>query len=185
MAALVVYESMYGSAKAVAQAIAEGLAPAGAVYVYEVSALAKAPGGRTITIDLDLLVVGGPTHAFGLSRPTTRQDAAKEGPGGSVISQGYGLRDWLNDLTLPLGGIRFAAFDTKVVTSRLPGSVAKAADKQLRQLGCRAIADPRTFGVIGKTEGLVPGELEKAHAWGAGLAGLVVSAGLRHRRASR
>lgn len=174
MTALVVYESMHGSTQAVAQAIAEGLAPAGPVYVYEVSALAKAPGGRTITIDLDLLVVGGPTHAFGLSRPNTRQDAAREAPGGSVISQGYGLREWLNELTLPLGGIRFAAFDTKMVKSRLPGSAAKAADKHLRQLGCRAIADPRTFGVISRTEGLAPGELETAHAWGAGLAGLVV-----------
>ncbi len=126
MTALVVYESMHGSTQAVAQAIAEGLTPAGRVYVYEVSALAKAPGGRTITTDLNLLVVGGPTHAFGLSRPNTRQDAAK------------------------------------------------AADKHLRQLGCRAIADPRTFGVISRTEGLAPGELETAHAWGTGLAGLVV-----------
>lgn len=173
MTALVVYESTYGSAQAVAQAIAEGLAAAGPVYVYEVGALAKAPGGHTITTDLDLLVVGGPTHAFGLSRPNTRQDAASEAPGGSVISQGYLLRDWLNDLTLPLGGIRFAAFDTKMVTSRLPGSAAKAADKHLRHIGCRSIAFPHTFGVIGKTEGLAPGELEKAHAWGASLAGLV------------
>src|SRR5665647_1767393 len=142
MTALVVYESMHGSTQAVAQAIAEGLAPAGPVYVYEVSALAKAPGGRTITIDLALLVVGGPTHAFGLSRPNTRQDAAKEAPGGSVISQGYGLREWLNELTLPLGGIRFAAFDTKVVKSRLPGSAVWVTGSHCGAAGQRRTTRP-------------------------------------------
>src|SRR5674476_1375579 len=179
MTALVVYESMHGSTQAVAQAIAEGLAPAGPVYVYEVSALAKAPGGRTITIDLDLLVVGGPTHAFGLSRPNTRQDAAKEAPGGSVISQGYGLREWLNELTLPLGGLRFAAFATKPVKARLPGSAAKAADKHLRPPGGRRRPGQRVAGLAGPPQarpsrrrppqGPPPGSRSPRAADGAGL----------------
>ncbi len=78
MTALVVYESMYGSTKAIAEAIGEGLAPVGPVRVLEISALAAAPGGRTISPQIDLLVVGAPTHAFGLSRPNTRQDAAAD-----------------------------------------------------------------------------------------------------------
>src|SRR5690606_8987812 len=125
MTALVVYESMYGSTKAIAEAIGEGLAPAGPIRVEEVSALAVTPGSRTISPQIDLLVVGAPTHAFGLSRPNTRQDAAADAPGGSVISSGKGMREWLAEISLPLGGTLFAAFDTKVVRPSLPGSAAK------------------------------------------------------------
>jgi hypothetical protein len=174
MTVLVVYESMYGSTQAIAEAIAEGLAPAGPVRVVEVGALAKSPGGRSISQDLELLVVGGPTHAFGLSRPNTRQDAARDAPRGEVVSAGMGLREWLTELKLPVGGTRFAAFDTKVLRPKLPGSAAKSADKQLRQMGGRSVADPRSFGVHGKSDGIVEGELENAKAWGAALAALVV-----------
>jgi len=169
MTVLVVYESMYGSTRAVAEAIAEGLAPAGSVRVVEVGALAHAPGGRTITTDVDLMVVGGATHTFGLSRASTRDDATRHADG-AIVSHGVGLREWLEELSLPVGGTRFAAFDTKVVRPKLPGSAAKAADKQLRRMGGRPVADPRTFWVKGRTDGLVDGELEAARAWGAALA---------------
>jgi len=175
MAALVVYESMYGSTQAIAAAIAEGMAPAGPVRVIEVGALAAEPGGSVISGDVDLLVVGGPTHAFGMSRPNTRLDAAKDAPSGSVISSGIGIREWLDEAALPDGGTRFATFDTKtVVKVKLPGSAAKAAHKHLRGIGGRPAADPKTFWVHGKSDGLVEGELEAARAWGAELAsGLV------------
>ncbi|HSK59790.1 MAG TPA: flavodoxin, partial [Actinomycetospora sp.] len=68
----------------------------------------------------------------------------------------------------------FAAFDTKVAKAVLAGSPAKAADKQLRQKGARSVADPRSFLVYGKSEGLLPGELEQARAFGASLAGMLV-----------
>jgi flavodoxin len=59
--ALVVYESMFGNTEAIAHAIAEGLSPHLSVELVEVSA---AP----ITLrDVDLLVTGAPTHAFGLT----------------------------------------------------------------------------------------------------------------------
>lgn len=173
MTALVVYESMYGSTRAVAEAIGEGLAPAGPVRVLEISALAAAPGGRTISPQIDLLVVGAPTHAFGLSRPNTRLDAAADAPEGKVISSGKGLREWLAEISLPLGGTRFAAFDTKVVRPSLPGSAAKGAHKALMRMGGRPVAEPRTFGVHGKANGLVDGELEAAKAWGEELARIV------------
>lgn len=175
MTALVVFESMYGSTQAIAEAVAEGLAPAGPVRVVEVGALARAPGGRSLTTDIELLVVGGPTHAFGMSRPSTRQDAAKDAPGGTVISSGVGLREWLEELSLPVGGTRFASFDTKIVKPKLPGSAARAADKQLRRMGGRAVADPRSFVVVGKADGLVEGELDRARAWGEALAAAVAT----------
>ncbi len=172
MTALVVYESMYGSTQAVAEAIGHGLAPAGPVRVIEVGVLAAAPGGRTLGMDVDLLVVGAPTHAFGLSRPGTRQDAARDSA--STLNTELGVREWLEVLKLPMGGVRYAAFDTKVLKPKLPGSAGKSTDKKLSQMGARAVADPRTFWVEGKADGLMPGELENAAAWGAALAGLLI-----------
>jgi hypothetical protein len=169
MTVLVVYESMYGSTKQIAEAIAQGLAPAGPVRVVEVGDYASAPRGRAISVDVDLLVAGGPTHAFGLSRPSTRKDAAKDAPDGHVISGRRGLREWLDELTLPMGGTRFVTFDTKVARPKLPGSAAKSAEKTLTRLGGRRVAPPRSFWVEGKT-GLVDGQLEEAERWGAELA---------------
>ena len=70
MRAMVVYESMYGNTRKVAHALAAGLARYMSVDLVEV---ASAPA--TLPIDIDLLLVGGPTHRFGLSRVGSRSDA--------------------------------------------------------------------------------------------------------------
>jgi hypothetical protein len=67
MKALLVYESLFGNTEAVARAIADGLSLEMEVAVHEVG---EAP--TVITEFIDLVVVGGPTHAFSLSRPGTR-----------------------------------------------------------------------------------------------------------------
>lgn len=161
MTAVVVYESMWGSTKAVAEAIAEGLAAAGPVRVVEVG-----EAGTDVGADVDLVVVGGPTHAFGMTRESTRADAAKDHP--PVISS-TGVREWLEAAHLP-PGVAYAAFDTKVAKPNLPGSAAKAIDKQLHKAGARRAADATTFRVNGKWDGLVDGELDRARDWGAALA---------------
>lgn len=165
MTALVVFESMYGSTKAVAEAVADGLSASGPVRMAEVGILASTPGSRMLPKDVTLLVVGAPTHAFGLSRPSTRDDAASNAPGG-VITSGKGLREWLDALSLTTGGLPVAAFDTKVLKPNLPGSAAKAAEKRLRQMGGRPVTAARSFRVHGKSDGLVDGELEAAREWG-------------------
>jgi hypothetical protein len=167
MSALVVYESMFGSTKAIAEAIAEGIGESGVVEVVEVGAFAAGADGGAVPADVTLLVVGGPTHAFSLSRESTREDAAKEAPAG-VISTGKGLREWLEDVKVA-DGLRFAAFDTKVLKPNLPGSAAKAADKRLRQHSARPVTKPHSFKVHGKSDGLVDGELEAAREWGRSL----------------
>ena len=68
VSALVVYESVFGDARAIAHAIAEGLSDAMPVDVRDAT---EAPAG--IGPDVGLLVVGGPNHAFGMPRPSTRQ----------------------------------------------------------------------------------------------------------------
>ena len=171
MTAMVVYESMFGSTKAVAEAVADGLRASGPVRAVEVSVLASAPGSTRLPDDITLLVVGGPTHAFGLSRATTRQDAATQAPGG-VISSGKGLREWLDALSLPTGGLPVASFDTKVAKPNLPGSAAKSAEKRLRGMGGRPVVPARSFKVMGKSDGLIEGELEAAHTWGEQLGGM-------------
>ena len=70
MKVLVVYESMFGNTKAIAEAIGEALAA-------EVVEVSDAPD--VLPDDVGLLVVGAPTHAFSLSRPATRQSAAGGG----------------------------------------------------------------------------------------------------------
>ena len=171
MTALVVYESMFGSTKTVAEAIAEGLRASGPVRVVEVSILASAPGSTRLADDITLLVVGAPTHAFSLSRASTRQDAAKQAPGG-VITSGKGMREWLEALSLPTGGLPIAAFDTKVAKPNLPGSAAKSAEKRLKGAGGRPVVPARSFKVQGKADGLLEGEVEAALEWGRALGGM-------------
>ena len=158
---MVVYESMWGSTKAVAEAIAEGLAAAGPVRVVEVG-----EAGAELGEYVDLVVVGGPTHAFGMTRESTRADAATQH--GPVISR-TGVREWLEQAHLP-SGVPYAAFDTKVAKPNLPGSAAKGIDKALHKLGARRAAEATTFRVNGKWDGLLDGELDRARGWGTTLA---------------
>ncbi|MEE6271791.1 flavodoxin family protein [Georgenia wangjunii] len=164
MSALVVYESMWGNTRAVAEAVADGLRRAGEVGVVEVGA---APPLESV--DVDLLVVGAPTHAFGLSRPTTRTDAATRA-GGTVISAGRGVREWIAGARA--AGQRVATFDTHVSRPNLPGSAGRSAAKMLRSRGCSVMVEPESFYVGGYDGPLLPGELERARAWGDGLANL-------------
>ena len=164
---LVVFESMYGSTKAIAEAIGEGLATAGTVRVAEVGALAAEPGGHTIPADVDLLVIGGPTHQFGMSRASSRADALRKAPGGSVVSGGCGIREWLDQARLPRD-LGVAAFDTKIIKPNLPGAACRAAEKRLRRLGGRPVTAARSFWVTTKGD-LVDGEVDSARAWGASL----------------
>jgi flavorubredoxin len=159
MRALVVYESMFGNTELIADAIAGGLSERIRVDAVEVGV---APA--TVDEDVALLVVGGPTHAFGMSRPQTRQDAARQATAG-LVSGGMGLREWLATLQ-GRAGIAAATFDTRISRPRLPGSAARAAEKRLRRLGFRVIAPAQSFYVEGTLGPLLGGEKERARRWG-------------------
>ena len=168
MRALVVYESMFGNTETIARSVADGLAdrlPVDVVPVGDAPALVGA--------DVTLLVVGGPTHAFGLSRPATRRDAATQSEGG-VVSGPSGLREWLSRLdgsrTVPV-----VTFDTRVARPRLPGSAAHAAQRRLRRMGFPTAAPPTSFWVTGTRGPLVAGEQERARRWGEELGAQVAS----------
>ena len=93
MRALVVYESLWGNTEKVARAIGDALSSHGTVDIFDSDA---AP---TSTDGYELLVVGAPTHAFSMSRPSTRADAVKShaAPHAPV----KGVREWLADLQRP------------------------------------------------------------------------------------
>lgn len=164
MQALVVYESMFGNTQRIAEAVADGLAQHMSVDVVEVGA---APA--TVGTDVVLLAIGGPTHAFGLSRATTRADAMAKSTR-PLISRGIGIREWLAAVETASAGVAAAAFDTRVDKPRVPGSAARGAAKRLRHLGFRLVGPAASFFVTDTPGPLVPGEVERARDWGEKLA---------------
>jgi hypothetical protein len=168
MRALVVYESMFGNTRDVALAIADGI---GTHMEIEVTEVGMAP--TILPTDIALVVVGGPTHAHGLTTPKSRADAARRA-GDALVSRSNGISEWLADLR-PGAATVAAAFDTRIKgPGLLWGSAAKGAAKRLRSAGFRLAADPESFLVDGPTgplvNRLVAGEAERARAWGAALA---------------
>ncbi|GAA2565046.1 flavodoxin family protein [Winogradskya consettensis] len=170
MKALVVYESMFGNTEQVARVIAERLQELTDVTLAHACEMPSA-------MNADLLVVGGPTHAFGLSRPATREDAARQG---QVREEAVapGLREYL-DVSPMLTGTAAAAFDTKINKSFIPGSAARSAQRQLRRLGCRILQPAESFLVNGTQGPLADGELDRARRWAADLAAALLPEGHR------
>jgi hypothetical protein len=163
MRALVVYETMFGSTRVVAEAIAQGLSPFGDVEVLEAGTALR----HALPKDLRLLVVGGPAYAFGMSRPFTRHQRAHAARTESV---GIGIREWIRGREPGLAGIAAATFDTRAVYSSSTASGARAAARALRACGADIVASPMPFLASGITGRLVDGELARARAWGDWLA---------------
>jgi menaquinone-dependent protoporphyrinogen IX oxidase len=157
MNAIVVYESIYGNTRAIAEAIAEGLGGAPLMTPAELSAEAAHP---------DLLVVGGPTHIHGMATDRSRlvalQAAGAKAPSGPV------LRDWLAKLP-KAPGARAAAFDTRLNKAEwLTGAASLRIARRLKHHGYKVV-DTASF-LVAESEGpLLDGELERARRWGAGL----------------
>jgi flavodoxin len=179
MKALVVYESLFGNTEKVAQAIADGLSEHGDVELLEVTKT------REVTTEhLDLLVVGGPTHGFSMTRPTTREEAVSRGAShGSTI---FGLREWLDQLHKGRHSELVATFDTRVSKVRhLPGSAAKSAAKIVSGLGYSSAAQAESFYVEDVSGPLLEGELDRAHDWGEWLGKQFSLPGVDHAKPGR
>jgi hypothetical protein len=160
MTALVVYESMFGNTEAIAGAIADGIAEHIPVRLVEVR---EAPS--VIPDDVELLVVGGPTHAFRTSTAPSRDAAVEQSCDGTAH---VGLREWLAALSAGSGGVA-AVFDTLAERPRWiggSGAAGRGAETELRRLGYR-VEVPAAHFFVGATAGaLVEGEEERAHRWG-------------------
>jgi hypothetical protein len=164
--ALVVYESMYGNTAAIARAIGRGVGSKG----IETLVLPVDEVTPEQAAEVDLLVVGGPTHAHGMSREATRRTAVQD-PNNAFEKPTVepGLRAWLGGL--PKGrGHAVAAFDTRFSAPEMfTGSAAKGIARELRRGEYRLCAAPESFFVT-KENALADDAAEEATAWAAALA---------------
>lgn len=178
MRALVVYESMFGSTRLLADAIAEVLERSGTFTV--LTTAADAPRSAA---GFDLVVVGAPTHARTLPQPASRIEAAAwaADPRRALRLEPYahdrGVREWLAGLQIPDAPTRFAAFSTRVDIARiLAGDAAVSISRSLRGLGVGGI-EQECF-LVSSSGALLFGEKLRAEQWADRmLAGLRVRAG--------
>lgn len=145
MKALVVYDTKFGNTERLARVIAETLSVDEPVSV--LPAMAASPVDLE---DVELLVVGGPTQAHGLSE---------------------GLKSFFDRLLAPeIRGLPAATFDTRLTWPRLlSGSAAAAAHKRLTKLDAQLLMPPESFLVQGSEGPLVEGEIERARVWATDL----------------
>jgi flavodoxin len=150
MNSVVIYASRYGNTKKIAEAIAEGLRPFGTTQLFAAEeAPTRLPEGT------ELVVVGGPTEAHGMTGPLAEVFDRMEPEA--------------------LAGAIAATFDTRLRWPRwLAGSAGVGAWNKLRHAGARMIAPAESFFVKNAEKGaapkLEPGELERATQWSAALA---------------
>ena len=168
MKSLIVYESMFGNTEHMARMVADGLSGAGGRTVLRDVREVR----RDDLIGCDLLVIGAPTHAFSLSRQSTRDDAVRQGA--DAARAGFGVREWLSTLEtwFPPGVDRpdVAVFDTRVEkVRRLPGSAAKRAARVVRAQGLELLDSPASFYVSDVKGPVTPGEVDRALEWGTRL----------------
>jgi flavodoxin len=151
---IVIYASHFGNTRAIAEAIATGLSARGVVHVLAVEEV-----GAALPEHADLVVIGGPTEAHGMTVPLT-EFLDRLGPEA-------------------LRGVAAVGFDTRLRWPRwLSGSAGSGITEWLRQAGARVIAPAESFFITGvagtggsKKAELQDGELERATAWGEALAG--------------
>jgi hypothetical protein len=167
MRSLVVYESWFGNTRRIAEEIAAALAPEGQVDLVTVD------DPLPPLEDVDLLIVGAPTHIHGLSSKRSREGALTQGAHGEP---GIGVRGWIEQLPDGACGPRAAAFDTRARKPvLLVGSAARGIARRLRDHGYALATEPHSFFVQGTPGPLEEGELDRALEWGRALANEVMS----------
>jgi flavodoxin len=142
MKSIVVYASRSGNTRSVAEAIADGMRAYGSVEVTPIAEASSIFDGKA-----DLVVIGGPTEAHGMT-PAIRQFF--DGLSGEAFK-----------------GVAAAAFDTRLDWPRwLSGSAGAGISDRLHKLGAEVVVPQASFIVEGKEPALKPGELDRALAWG-------------------
>jgi Flavodoxin domain len=172
MRALIVYESIYGNTHDIAEAIAAGLRARAEVIVLPVREADQAG-----LAGIDLLVVGGPTHAWGMTRGKTREQAITDGQRKGLRTEARhgdpGLREWLTGLGA--GKLLTAAFDTRIkAPSIVTGGANRGIARQLRQHGLPLLTRPASF-FVNRNNQLLEGETDRALRWGTELGELVAN----------
>jgi hypothetical protein len=158
MRSLVVYESWFGNTRRLAERIAAALGEEGDVEVVSVD------DPLPPLDDLDLVVLGAPTHVHGLSSVRSRRAAIEQHGGAGEI--GIGARGWIDRLPAG-GGPRMAVFDTRAHKPELlVGSAAHGMARRLRRRGYQLVVEPESFFVEGTEGPLEEDALARAWWWG-------------------
>jgi hypothetical protein len=188
----VVFESMFGNTRKVAQAISDGVREAHPYARVECVAVGRA--SAELIWSTDLLIVGGPTHLrrmttdFSRKRQVIREKKAeaKGEPPHELEpdAEGPGLREWFY-LVWPRakGWGHAAAFDTRLgsalartggacygIARKLRGrgyELVKNPHLMLRGHGYELVTNPEGFMLDGAYGPLHAGEIKRAKAWGA------------------
>jgi flavodoxin len=145
----VIYDSLYGNTKIIAQAIHDAIS--GDVTMTHVSKANVSELG-----DYDLLVVGGPTQKAQPSPP---------------------LIDLLEAIpTGTLKGIKVAAFDTRMTMKWMLmfGTAAPKIAKSLKKKGGLHVGKAEGFFVTEGEGPLLEGEVERAANWAADIASQII-----------
>jgi flavodoxin len=151
MNTLVIYDSLYGNTRIIAQAITDAIpGDVKMVHVNEVNA-------SQLSI-YDLLIVGAPTHG---------------GRASEAVSSLLGRIE-----AAALIGVKVTAFDTRLTWwwLRLFGFAAPKIAMTLKKKGGTLIGTPEGFFVTGGEGPLQDGEVERAAAWAREITALVESA---------
>lgn len=146
MSIQIVYDSTFGNTEQVARRVAEELARD---HVVDLRRVAEAhPEHLRLG---DVLILGSPTQA---GRPTPA------------------LAGYLANLTdEQVAGLHAAAFDTRIRARWVAvfGFAAQRLTRALRRRGAITLARGEGFYVSGKEGPMMPGELDRAASWAAGL----------------
>ena len=146
MKTLVIYDSLHGNTRTIAQAIGDAIP--GEVEVQHVGEASSSE-----LAEYDLLIVGAPTH------------------GGRASDGVRALLDQIPARTLE--GVSVAGFDTQLThkLARIFGFAAPKIARSLAKMGGTLAGPPGDFFVTGSEGPLKAGELERAAAWASALAG--------------
>jgi flavodoxin len=146
MKTLVVYDSVYGHTKIIAQAVGDAV-PGEVEVLHAGKAKASELGAY------DLIFVGSPTHG---ARPSPDAKA---------------FLDQIQPFALK--GVKVTAFDTRMTNKLITlfGVAAPKIAKALKEKGGILVGSPAGFFVTGGEGPLKEGEVERAAAWAKELVG--------------
>jgi len=170
MRTVVIYESVCGNTRRVAEELAEVARGHG-----EVSVLSAEEAGADAVDGADLVLIGGPTHIHGMSWSATRRAGVEaevadgdRAPG--VDAAGPGLRQWFHRVGR-VDGVPAAAFDTRLDGPEvMTGRASLGISRRLRHHGFAEVAAPRSF-LVDKSNELLDGEVARAHEWALSVMG--------------
>ena len=146
--AIVIYHTQFGNTEKIAKSLASGMGEQGV----EVDCIKVEEVNIEKLTEYDLLAIGGPTVAFGVSPP---------------------IKSFLEKLeSMPFKGKKAYAFDTSMQL-RWAGSAGKGIENRLKRIGMSIVKPYSSAIVMGKEGPLKDGMEEKSKQIGIEIARLI------------